>query len=134
MTEKQRKIIHIIAFAIGIISLFLFFKGLYLWAGIGIILMGVIFTCIKVHGGELNIVIGLMPILIQFQQMTLLGFLSIIVMLAGIYDLIMIIQIRKDLKVNGSIKDRKAFNESFREKELFHRLFVKLGKLLALNK
>ena len=134
LTPLQKKIWYIIAFAIGIISLFLFFKGLYLWAGIGFITMGVIFTCIKIQGGELNMVIGLSPILFHFGLMKWVVVWSIIIVLVGLYDFLIIFEIRKDLKGIGKEKDRKAFIESFREEELVHVLFTKLIKCFGFNK
>jgi hypothetical protein len=133
LTLTQKKVANIIAFTIGIVSLFLFFKGLYLWAGIAFILMGVIYTCIKVQGGELNILIGFIPILYHYQQMKLFYTLMTIITLVALYDFLMVLQIREDMKANGNIKDRKAFNESFRQKELIHVLFTKLIKCLGIK-
>jgi hypothetical protein len=133
LTLTQKKVANIIAFAIGIISLFLFFKGLYLWAGIAFILMGCIGIFTKRQAAELIIVIGLAPILIYFGLMRLMIAWSIIIMLVGLYDFLMVLQIREDMKANGNIKDQKAFNESFRQKELIHVLFTKLIKCLGIK-
>ena len=134
MSERQRKIIQITALTIGITSLFLYFQGELLGAGIGIMTMGIICTCIKKAGGELNVLVGLMPILIYFEQRMLLVFLSLILLVAALYDLVVISETKNNLTGEDKKQRGQEFLEKFREKELVHALCVKLVRLLGIKR
>jgi len=95
--------------------------------------MGILASISKIKGGELCVVIGLIPILLHFQQMKLLIVLNFIILMIAIYDGVVLIRISQNLTTEDKKERQNEFNEQFRQKELVHVLCVRLGNLIGLE-
>jgi hypothetical protein len=125
-SSTQQRFSKIIIAGLGIVALFCFFKGFYLWTGIVAIAAAVVAEFLKRPGTELLILIGIMIISIQYHQTKLWLSLNLIIMTIALCDMVVLFKVSKELTGMEEQKKQEEFIRRFRQRETLHSLLMKV--------
>ena len=125
---KKKTIKQVIPLILFVMAMYLFFQREYIWSGCTIIVSGVAGTFFGGISSELIILIGFLLISIAYNR-KLSPFIASIIVIVGIYYLIQLYKVTKEMKSDKTHKNQDTLQKRLSDKNLLRRLFKKSTKM-----
>lgn len=117
-----KTVLKIILIVLNVVSLIFFLKSQYIYAGLALLLAGVVGIILGKPCAELVVLVGCLVISAILNQKIIVLILAFLIITVCIYDLVQFFQSKKNITYCNVNARNNEWVQDFREKELLHKL------------